>query len=295
MPHGIAALAAHGALPAGALRYAGDLGPAELRDELERGGTLVLTDSNRRRVVNSARLRLRYGPTLGPEDDISPDSPTFELFDRESNDQRTLALYSGLRALESPIQAGQAIFPEHRPFAAVDGDLDTSWLADKNLDFDQRWIELRFRRPLRARTLRLFPHVDARGATDVGGGARERRRRAQRPGRARLERDRAERAPAELAAHPDRAACSGDERGRGGGGIDELELPGLHVREMLRLPVDAAREAARGADLSRSPIEVLLERTTDRLPLPRRRRRGECRRRAARLMPWIPSAASCGA
>ena len=132
--HGIAALAAHGRLPAGALRYAGDLDPAELRDELERGGTLVLTDSNRRRVVNSARLRLRYGPTLGPEDEISPDSPTFELFDRESNDRRTLALYSGLRALESPIQPGQAIFPEHRAFAAVDGDLDTSWLADKNLE-----------------------------------------------------------------------------------------------------------------------------------------------------------------
>ena len=58
---------------------------------------------------------------------------------------------------------------------------------------------------------------------------------------------------------------SGDERGRGGGGIDELELPGLHVREVLRLPVDAA-EAARGADLSRSPIEVLLERTTTDFP-----------------------------
>ena len=177
--HGIAALAAHRALPEGALRYAGDLDPGELRAELERGGTLVLTDSNRRRVVNSARLRLRYGPTLGPEDDISPDSPTFELFDRESNDRRTLALYTGLRAIESPIQPGQAIFPEHRAYAAVDGDLGTSWLADKNLDFDQRWIELRFRRPRRARgRCRLFPHAGrARGhrlCADLG----ERRGRA---------------------------------------------------------------------------------------------------------------------
>jgi len=262
--HGIAAMAAHGALPAGALRYAGDLGPAELRGELERGGTLVLSDSNRRRVVNSARLRLRYGPTLGPDDEISPDSPTFELFDQESNDQRTLALYSGLHALESPIQAGQAIFPEHRPFAAVDGELGTSWLADKNLDFGQRWIELRFRRPLRARTLRLHPHVDARGATasvvvsENGGGER-----GVQVERGWNEIELSGRPLSTLRIRIDRVR--GKERGRGGGGIDELELPGLHVRELVRLPVDAAR-AARGADLSRSRIEVLLERSTTDFP-----------------------------
>jgi arabinofuranan 3-O-arabinosyltransferase len=262
--HGLAALAAHGELPSGALHYAGDLSPAELRAALERGGTLVLTDSNRRRVVNSARLRLRYGPTLGPEDDISPDSPTFELFDRESNDGRTLALYSGLRAIESPIQAGRAIFPEHRPFAAVDGDPETSWLADQNLDAPQHWIELRFKRPLAARTLRLHPHADARGVTasvrvsENGGGERT----------VRLERGWNQ---IELSGRPLTSlrlrigTVLGEERGRGGGGIDELELPGLDVSETLRLPLDAAR-AARGADLSGSAIEVLLERTTADFP-----------------------------
>ena len=73
--------------------------PTELREELERGGTLVLTDSNRRRVVNSARLRLRYGPTLGPEDDISPDSPTFELFDQR------VERPAHARALQRPARA----------------------------------------------------------------------------------------------------------------------------------------------------------------------------------------------
>ena len=262
--HGIAALAAHRALPEGALRYAGDLSPSELRDELERGGSLVLTDSNRRRVVNSARLRLRYGPTLGPDDDISPDSPTFELFDRESNDRRTLALYTGLRAIESPIQPGQAIFPEHRAFAAVDGDLRTSWLADKNLEFSQRWIELRFGRPLSARALRLFPHADARGATasvrisENGGGER-----TVELGRGWNRVELSGRPLSTLRIRIGRVL--GEERGRGGGGLDELELPGLRVRETLRLPVEAAREA-RGADLSRTPIEVLLERTTADFP-----------------------------
>jgi arabinofuranan 3-O-arabinosyltransferase len=262
--HGVAALAAHGALPAGALRYAGDLSQSELRDALERGGTLVLTDSNRRRVVNSARLRLRYGPTLGPEDDISPDSPTFDLFDRESNDRRTIALYTGLRGIESPIQPGQAIFPEHRPYAAVDGDLGTSWLADKNLEADQRRLELRLHRPRAIRSLRLYPHADARGVTESvrvsenGGGERT---VALKHGWNEIQ----------LSGRPLSSLririgkVLGEERGRGGGGIDELELPGLSVSETLRLPVEAAREA-RGADLSHTPIEVLLERTTADFP-----------------------------
>ena len=262
--HGVASLAAHGALPAGAFRYAGDLSPAELRDTLERGGTLALTDSNRRRVVNSARLRLRYGPTLGPEDDISPDSPTFELFDRESNDRRTIALYSGLSALESPIQPGQAIFPEHRPYAAVDGDLGTSWLADKNLEADRRWLELRLRRPRAVPRLRLYPHADARGVTEsvrISENGDGERTVSLEPGWNEVE----------LSGRPLRSLririgkVLGEERGRGGGGIDELELPGLDVSETLRLPVEAAREA-RGADLSHSPIEVLLERTTADFP-----------------------------
>ena len=146
----------------------------------------------------------------------------------------------------------------------MDGDLGTSWLADKNLEADQRWLELRLRRPLRGRSLRLYPHADARGVTESvgvsenGGGERT----------VALKRGWNE---IELSGRPLSSLririgkVRGEERGRGGGGIDELELPGLSVRETLRLPVEAAREA-RGADLSHTPIEVLLERTTADFP-----------------------------
>ncbi len=212
--HGIAALAAHRALPEGALRYAGDLSAAELRAELERGGPLVLTDSNRRRVVNSARLRLRYGPTLGPEDDISPDSPTFELFDRESNDRRTLALYTGLRAIESPIQPGQAIFPEHRAYAAVDGDLRTSWLADKNLEFDAALDRAALPAAARGAVAAAVPARGRARGHGLGADLGERRRRADGGAGARLEPRRAERAPAEHAEDPDRPRAGRGARAR---------------------------------------------------------------------------------
>ena len=175
--HGIAALAAHGELPDGALRYAGDLSADELRAELERGGTLVLTDSNRRRVVNSARLRLRYGPTLGPDDDISEDSPTFELFEDASNAQRTVALYSGLSAIESPIQAARRSSPStacSRPWTATQHRL----ARGPQPESDRRFLELRFARPLPARFMRfLFPRRRSRGHP-VRSGVGERRRRA---------------------------------------------------------------------------------------------------------------------
>jgi hypothetical protein len=52
------------------------------------------------------------------------------------------------------------------------------------------------------------------------------------------------------------------------GGIDELRAPGLHVTESLRPPV-LLEHALRGADLSRSSLSYVLERTTGPAPLRR--------------------------
>ena len=47
------------------------------------------------------------------------------------------------------------------------------------------------------------------------------------------------------------------------GGIAEVRVPGLRVTESLRMPVDLA-SATSGADLSRNPVTVLLQRTDGR-------------------------------
>ena len=107
--------------PAGALRYAGDLSADELRAELERGGTLVLTDSNRRRVVNPRACAFGTGPR-SVRTTTSPRTRPRSSCSRTRRTRSAPALYGGLSAIESPLQAGQAIFPEHCLFAAVDGD-----------------------------------------------------------------------------------------------------------------------------------------------------------------------------
>src|SRR6185437_4336340 len=50
-----------------------------------------------------------------------------------------------------------------------------------------------------------------------------------------------------------------------GTGIAELQVPGLHVSESLRLP-DVLAAEAHGLDLSHSPVSILLQRTTADFP-----------------------------
>jgi hypothetical protein len=53
--------------------------------------------------------------------------------------------------------------------------------------------------------------------------------------------------------------------GGGLGGLDEVRIPGLRVREALRLPLRLAQQT-RGADLAHNPISVVLQRITADFP-----------------------------
>ena len=230
--------------------YAGDLSADELRAELERGrharahglepatgGQLARLPparaharSGRRHLRGLAHVRAVRGRT---------------------NAQRTVALYGGLSAIESPLQAGQAIFPEHRLFAAVDGDLNTVWLAACNL----RARPLP-RAPLRAAASgalhpALAPRRRSRGHRVRSRVGERRRRTGGRRGRARI-------ASSSVTSRFARCgsgwvAVSRREEGRGGGGIAELQIPGLEVSERL-LPLAAAHRLA--GPTSRAPAST---------------------------------------
>nr|MBA3300506.1 DUF3367 domain-containing protein [Thermoleophilaceae bacterium] len=261
---GVAELAAHGALdPRGGLAYAGDLDRAEVEQAVRGGATLVFSDSARKRILASSRLRLNHGPTLTAPATASEDAVVSDLFPGRGDGGRTVARYSGLRDLDARLSPGYSLFPEHRPYAALDGRLDTSWLADPNLEDPQRFIELELDAPRRVDAVRLYPHIDAKGRTarvaiSVNGGA-ERELRLD-PGWNEI----SLRAKA-LRKLKIRIAKVIGPKERGGGGIDEIAVPGLRVEESLRLPTALARDA-RGADLARSPMAVLLSRTSTDFP-----------------------------
>ena len=119
----IADLAAFGALRTDrALRYAGDLDAAALREQAARGASFVISDSNRRRAFVAARLRGNTGWTLPADEQLSEDAAQLDPFPARGTDAQTVARIGGIASARADFSPGFAQFPEHRPFAALDGD-----------------------------------------------------------------------------------------------------------------------------------------------------------------------------
>ena len=143
----LAELAAFGALPATrAILYAADLNPAEMRTELAAGGDVVISDSNRRQAFVAGSLEQNTGPVLTPSESVSADGELLDQFGR-GPDYETVATYGGIGSVQAPYDPELVQFPEHGPFAAIDGSTATAWLADPTLTPDQWWLRVDFRRP----------------------------------------------------------------------------------------------------------------------------------------------------
>ena len=255
---GIADLAAFGALPrARIVRQAGDLSARGLRAAAVAGADVVISDSNRRRVFVAARGRGTSGWTVGAHDGFSQDATQLDPFPARGTAAQTVAvLGGGVRSLSAPFSPGFAQFPERRPFAAIDGDPATAWLADRALAVSRRELTVRLDRRRDVPFVDVLPYADGRGVPDrvsVNG-----RGFAVRQGWNRL---------AVRLRGVDQVVLVIDHvrlppRGKGGaGGVRELRIPGVHPTEALRPPVLAER-ALRGAGLGRTSLTYLLDRTT---------------------------------
>jgi hypothetical protein len=246
--------------PSRALFYAGDLNPPELRDQVRSGATLVFTDSNRRRFVSGSRTTLNKSATLGPTDSIPASLPSYDLFPDRGTESQTVALYSGLNYLRTPLFEGTGLRPENRPYAAFDGRLDTAWLASVP-DPRLRYIELGLKRPMPIVTMRVHAHADVLGGTSrlavsVNGGP-------EKSYPLNFGWTNVPLAAADVRTL--RLRVAGVVLGGGLGGLDEVQIPGLRVRETLRTPTLLANET-RGMDLSHNPVDVVLQRSTADYP-----------------------------
>ena len=252
----LAAAAALGALPPGrTIRYAADVPSSELRGLAGRGADFVVSDANRRRAFVASSLTQNTGATLPSDQAPAENGVMLDPFGGGS-DAQTVAVLRGLRSIRAPFSPVVPQFPEHRPYAAVDGDPRTAWLADPTLDPTRRRLDLTFARPRDVPFVDVVPYSDSRGA--VRAVEVEGKRVPVRPGvnRIRLGLSDADGLSVRIAEVEHR----GDED-RGAGGIAELVVPGLTVREQLRLPLLTARALA-GRDLSRSSLTYLFSRTT---------------------------------
>jgi arabinofuranan 3-O-arabinosyltransferase len=121
---GLADLAAFGALPArGAILYAGDLEPNELRRIAARGGEVVVSDSNRRRRFVPEFGHQNLGATLRQDETVDDDFALIEPFPERGPDAQTVSVLRGARYVRAPNEGGLLEFPEYGAPAAFDGDL----------------------------------------------------------------------------------------------------------------------------------------------------------------------------
>ncbi len=260
---GIVTLAGVGALnPRRASFYAADLNRSGLRKMLTSSPTLAFTDSNRRRGTLPAELSANTGYTLQENEVLDRRFPDYRPFGLTGAETRTVAVYSGLRALESPNGPGYGLFPEHRPFAALDGDVATSWITDED-DLARRYMQLRFAKPMAIKSLRIHPHVDQSGSTlraylSVDGSAEQTINMRRGWNNVPINSPRVTSLRVRV---PGVSGMFGMNRA----GIDELSIPGLRVNEALRLPTRLASLAA-GQDLSKAAMEIAVDRGTADFP-----------------------------
>ncbi|HEX4672717.1 MAG TPA: alpha-(1-_3)-arabinofuranosyltransferase family protein, partial [Solirubrobacteraceae bacterium] len=273
---GIAGLASYGALPDDRpVRYAADLSRGELRAAARGGATIAISDSNRRQAFVAARLLQNRGAVLPAGQDVSQDGTFLDPFDHGS-DAQTVAVQRGLARISSPFSPQTSQFPEHRPFAAVDGDVNTEWLGDRFLAPQRRHLDVTFSSPRAVPYVDVLPYSDARGITRnliVNG-----RLMKVHPGWNRLALGISNTTKLTLELFGTKRPKTGSA---GSGGIRELRVPGLKVDELLRPPV-LAEQALRGADLGRTPLEYLFDRFTADRPGQRGRLAGPAQAGLAR-------------
>jgi arabinofuranan 3-O-arabinosyltransferase len=254
---GLADLAAFGGLSAHApIFYAGDLSTRSLRTQAAAGANVVITDSNRRRQFLPQSTQQNLGATLAATEPLPTNAAVINPVAAAGTNGQTVSVLQGARYLTAPSSAGELQFPEHAPIAAFDGSLSTSWIADRYLPVTNRWIEIGFNAPRDVPYVDLYPLSDTHGVVkvvDVNGV-----RQAVHPGWNRVVVD---------LHHVSALRVTIDEVlqpkvGLGGpGGFREIRIPGVHVRQLLRVPVITARALA-GTNLSRDSISYVFERTT---------------------------------
>ena len=251
----IAELAAFGALrsrPRAALRRR-PRRAASCARRPRAGATFVISDSNRRRAfvaVAPARQprRRRCPPDEAPRRRRRDPRPVRRPRPGRARPSRVLRRRRASSRAASRRRSTQ--FPEHRPFAALDGDPATAWLADRALAPARHHLDVTFDRAARRRRRRpdavLRQPRPGRRAVTVNGRALRASTAAGTGCRS---------------AAPRRLRCSvadrrsvrqPAQRRRGAGGIRELRDPGrARRREALRPPVLARARAARRRPVAR--------------------------------------------
>ena len=126
----------------------------------------MVSDSNRRRVFVAARLRGNAGWTVPADEPFSQDAAVLNPFAARGPDAQTVQVLGGVKSVRADFSPGFAQYPERRPFAAIDGDPTTAWIADRSLALPRHHVDVTFTAPRAVDHVDLLPYGDSRGVVN---------------------------------------------------------------------------------------------------------------------------------
>jgi arabinofuranan 3-O-arabinosyltransferase len=132
------------------------------------GGRTLVTDTPRLRDVFFGRLHENRSPTLAASDRRVRNTPESDYLEASDSQLTVPTQLSGVGTLSAASSASDAnatggAQPDHEPFAALDGDPDTSWWSDPGVAIAQARLSLSFTRPRSLGDIRLSLDASAPG------------------------------------------------------------------------------------------------------------------------------------
>ena len=176
------------------------------------------------------------------------------------------AILKGARYVRAPNSGGLLEFPERDAIKAFDGDPGTVWAADRYFRPSDASIEIGFEKPRDVSKIRFLPLRDWRGQVkevDVNG-VRAKVHAGWNTVPLNLKDVAALRVTLTKVDQPQNTNL------RGNGGLREIRIPGVSVRQSLRPPVVSA-QALGGRDLDRLGLTAELRLDRDGTLAPVRR------------------------
>jgi arabinofuranan 3-O-arabinosyltransferase len=113
---------------------------------------VVITDGLRRRDLTFGTIHDNKSQTLTADAPLDTTGPAHDYLPTWGDKQLTVARYQGVTDLRASSSDSQPFVlsgarPEHQPWAALDGDVTTSWEPDPTLLPTGQWLELDLERP----------------------------------------------------------------------------------------------------------------------------------------------------
>lgn len=140
-PESLLEMAAAGQLPAAPTVLSGDLGSRKPP------GPVTITDGLRRREVSFGRSQDSTSATLAADEQWHLQAASHDYLPTWGPQAQTVAKYSGISGISASSSWSQpygitGARPGHLPFAAMDGDPETSWRAPPEVPAANQWLEV---------------------------------------------------------------------------------------------------------------------------------------------------------